>query len=62
MRITRNTSHQISVNNLQAAIQGLVWALDASDSNDEKKMVEEVLWILESELLRRGHIPADNVK
>ena len=62
MQITRRTIHQLSVNNLQAAIRGLVWALDASESTDEKKMVEEFLWILESELLRRGHIPADNPK
>ena len=55
-----NEPHQLaelSVDTLQAAVRGLVWALDDSDSNEDTKNVENVLWMLECELLTRGIVP-----
>jgi hypothetical protein len=62
MRIDLNKLEGLTVDDLQAAIRGLVWALDGSESNEDKEVVTEILWLLESELLNRGLLPAVNVK
>ncbi|KKL85669.1 hypothetical protein LCGC14_1952370 [marine sediment metagenome] len=55
-----NEPHQLielPVDTLQAAIRGLVWALDGSESNRDTEIVECILLMLEYELLNRGILP-----
>ncbi len=62
MRIDLRKLTKLTADDLQAGVRGLVWALeDSESSNDETEQVEEILWMLETELLNRGILP-DNVK
>ncbi len=58
MRIQLNRLHRLTVEDLQAGVRGLVWALeDFGSSNDETELVQGTLWMLETELLNRGLLP-----
>jgi hypothetical protein len=57
MRIVSNRLRELSIEQLQAAIRGLTWALDDSESNEDTEIVEQTLWMLETELLTRGILP-----
>jgi hypothetical protein len=57
MRIVTNRLHKLSVEQLQAAIRGIAWALDDDENIEEREAVELFLWYFESELLTRGIVP-----
>ncbi len=57
MRIRHTGTHTPTVDNLQAAIRGLVWALADTKSNKDTRQVVHRIWQLETELPNRGIPP-----